>query len=429
VSDYLDEVEAQLVALTERGAHRRLRLPGTGGFVGDSGPGGPGGGRRRWGADLFALGAAVAVVGVVVAIVLSVRPMGGKHTPARTGPPPVVHHLTITSNGQHPPRRAPSHGPTTAPVPPFFQPRSFTAIGELTWWLLGDESCTKGVCTTIVRTTDGGQHFFQIPAPAVPVNLDSGISQLRFANRRDGFAYASELWSTHDGGADWHAIAIGSVIDLAPSGGSVYAIVRPTRGGSPVLMKSPVGQDGWSVVKAAGTVTGGLSVHGNEVLVAAGGDTFALSLNGGSTFNRVTSPEAGAACQLDEHAPSTIWALCSTAHSSKLWRSTNGGQSFTSASAALGTTLGPGAVFATADANTAVVGSGALYQTADGGQTWTKIYGTATIFYNGGTVDWQYLGFTDSTHGVALATPVGGTEQLFYTIDAGNTYHLVPIGG
>ena len=43
---------------------------------------------------------------------------------------------------------------------------------------------------------------------------------------------------------------------------------------------------------------------------------------------------------------------------------------------------------------------------------------------------WQYLGFTDTTHGVALGyfgSETTSHERLYYTTDGGLTYHLVRI--
>ena len=45
---------------------------------------------------------------------------------------------------------------------------------------------------------------------------------------------------------------------------------------------------------------------------------------------------------------------------------------------------------------------------------------------------WQYLGFTDATHGVAIgyvgATPTPDTERLYITTDGGASYRLVSTG-
>ena len=72
---------------------------------------------------------------------------------------------------------------------------------------------------------------------------------------------------------------------------------------------------------------------------------------------------------------------------------------------------------------TAVVGYQQLYRTADAGSTWTQV----TV---PGVVEWAYLGFTDATHGVGLGyvgSVSSANERLYYTTDAGQTYHLVPL--
>jgi photosystem II stability/assembly factor-like uncharacterized protein len=109
---------------------------------------------------------------------------------------------------------------------------------------------------------------------------------------------------------------------------------------------------------------------------------------------------------------------------SEVWRSTDGGVTFQLAS---GGTGGPGdgipnsAAFAAASAGTAVVGGQQLYRTSDGGESYAPV-GPA------GITAWQYLGFTDATHGVALGyqgVEDQSHERLYYTTDGGASYHLV----
>ena len=94
------------------------------------------------------------------------------------------------------------HGPvptTTVPaggtVPSGFDPVSFTAVSPSEYWLLGDAPCSNPVCTSIVRTTDGGSHFVGLPAPASPLlegqGSSTGINTLRFADDLDGYAFAT----------------------------------------------------------------------------------------------------------------------------------------------------------------------------------------------------------------------------------------------
>ena len=64
-----------------------------------------------------------------------------------------------------------------------------------------------------------------------------------------------------------------------------------------------------------------------------------------------------------------------------------------------------------------------LYRSDNSGALWSPVGPS-------GVAQWAYLGFTDSTHGVALGyvgSIAPANERLYYTTDAGQTYHLVPL--
>ncbi len=68
-------------------------------------------------------------------------------------------------------------------------------------------------------------------------------------------------------------------------------------------------------------------------------------------------------------------------------------------------------------------GHGPLYATTDAGASWTPVQAPSAA--------WTYLVFTDATHGVAIGLFGDGRKQvwrLYYTTDAGASYHYVPIG-
>jgi photosystem II stability/assembly factor-like uncharacterized protein len=441
VSDYLDRLEAQLTRLTEEGAHEglrsradaarppRLAAPARRRAPGARGPRRPRGPRRS--SELLAFLAAAAVVAAVVAIVL-----GNVHT-AKPQPTSATANRGKTSSkaqGAAKSPAAPAKSQTGPPpkLPTGFAPQSFTAISESTWWLLGTGPCPSGVtarCGSILQTTNGGRAFTPIRAPAASLVTaeagTSGYSEIRFADANNGFAYGPDLYATHDGGVSWHHVEVGgTVTDLAISAGQVFATVEPTSGNGK-LMHAPVSGDAWSPIQPAGDVSGGLWVQGSTVIVQSGqgtgiGTSVLVSGDGGASFTAHPSPSPGLPCLFAAPTPPVVWARCATGMDSGVWRSTDGGATFTAVVAG-GLSLPNSAAFAAASSSTAVVGYQQLYRTTDDGSTWNRTGPTG--------IRWAYLGFTDATHGVALgfAGQNATNERLYYTTDAGQTYHRVSL--
>jgi photosystem II stability/assembly factor-like uncharacterized protein len=391
--DFLEAVEEQLVAATERGVGRRrwrwpwlmrLRLPLRAPTIG------------------IAAGVGTALAASALAATLTL--------PASK---PRVHSAAAGANGVR-------SYTTAGAVPVGFEPHSFTAVSELDWWLLGTAPCGGHECTAIVRTTDGGPLFTRIPAPPT-----TGVANVRFANARDGYAFGPQLWTTRDGGATWHrASPRGSVTQLAASGHYVFALANI--GGRSALLRSPVGTDAWTLLPTPGGAPFSLWVQGNAVLVqtqSRSAQHLAISDDGGAHFVRLTGVKGAGDCGYDAvSSPFAIWALCSTGMApDDILLSTDSGNTFR---AAAGVPDGPIDAFAAATATVAVAsGQGPLFRTSNGGASWTSVAAPSA--------GWSYIGFTDATHGVAIGNfGSGGHPQsrLYYTTDGGASYHLVPIG-
>lgn len=438
-TDYLDGVEAQLRALTERGAHRswRSRLHAAL-SVRDDRSG------SRPGLGVLALAGPVLAAVVIAAIVLSTLHVVGGQPSGRSQP---ARHAAGSSAARPSgkPARGPSRGGAAAgaragsrrrrsqraatpaaagTAPSGFQPESFTAISEFSWWLLGSAPCSSPPCTSIVHTVDGGRTFVGLPAPR-----STKVDELRFADPFDGFAYGPQLWVTHDGAASWHRLDVGgSVTDMAFGDGFAYAIVRDRGGADGRLLRAPVDTDDWVVLTPAGDAFSGLWAHGSDVLLESqrgdGGSRLMVSHDEGASF-AASTPPPNVACDFQEQLAGVVWAHCATGMLSGVWRSTDDGRRFETAVGADHARLPEqpnSAAFAAASSSTAVVGYQQLYRTTDGGARYLRASGPRGVTW------WQYLGFTDATHGVALGSfDSGARERLYYTINAGASYHYVPI--
>lgn len=292
-----------------------------------------------------------------------------------------------------------------------------------------------------MRTTNGGASFVGIPAP--PTALLGGISDpqnphsvsaLAFADPMDGFAYRTQLWATHDGGGHWHQVPVpGGVTALAAADGYVFAVI----GGA--LYRSPAVSDSWGRLGVSDLGSDALAVHGADVVTET---TFAspsspsrllVSHDNGVHFTTYTSPDAGLGCTYGEPASAVIWALCVTGMESAVARSTNGGATFPPLQD--NQQFVNSATLAAASSTTAVIGAlaggrNALYLTTDGGRTFQRTGPTLTS--EAGV--WAFVGFTDATHGAAIATTSSATgnpagSALYRTIDGGHTWFAVRIEG
>ncbi len=325
-----------------------------------------------------------------------------------------------------------------------FDPVSFTAVSDTDYWVLGSASCRVGRCFAILRTTDGGRSFVSMSAPAL--RREGTVPTLRFADRLDGFAFLPEaggvFYATHDGGATWHKLALGTVLAFATGGGNAYTVTarcslqRCTRYR---FERSPVTANAWRGAALPFVPSGSvldLAAHGSSVWLLGtpvGGqrgsekDVLARSTDDGRTFVTRHGPcVPGLGGELAPTSARAVWAVCPTGLSAGAWRSTDGGITF---SALRTPPLVNSARLAPASRDTAVVsGNGAgdrLRRTTDAGATWTvpHVPGRATF------VPW--IGFTDAAVGTALvqtgwdASAKIEREALWRTTDGGADWSKV----
>ena len=208
--DYLDEVEAQLMARVERG-----------------GGGRPPQRRRGLLAIVRAVLAAAAIVAVVVAVTRNTPPGTARRRrrprPRAVRPRPRPRARTPRPPRPRPPRPARRRRPGRSPgLRPGLVHRD--RRGHLV------AARNRAVLEPAVHL--GRPHRRRRPQfVGTPAPRTDQVSQLRFADAQNGFAYGPQLWVTHDAGASWNQLDPGGqVVELEAGGGYAYAIVRSQNG-------------------------------------------------------------------------------------------------------------------------------------------------------------------------------------------------------
>jgi hypothetical protein len=324
-----------------------------------------------------------------------------------------------------------------------------TFVSASDGWVLGTAPCAVQPCTSIVRTTDGGASWTGIPAPPVPLasngpdGLSAGLSYLRFANQLDGFAFGSQLWVTHDGGASWQQVSLpGSIGDLETSAGVVYAAVS-AQDGTVTIYRSLAAGGAWTAVaglpagvadpvQAPPISLGRITLHGTAAWIILGGRLYGTQTGQSWVQEPVTCTPPYQLASAAAYSTQQLTLLCAGdpamgTEGKAVYSSVNGGASFSLTSA----WAGPGDHFNLLAEPTAqhiflATSSSATWLdvSGDGGTTWS----TALTIDDGG-VGWSDFGFTTPTQGVAIegypGSPYNGTSTMYMTWDAGQTWHQI----
>ena len=339
------------------------------------------------------------------------------------------------------------------PVPSGFDPVSFTAVSADEFWLLGDAPCTNAVCTSIVRTTNGGTSFVGLPAPAAPLDVGSSssgrIDTLRFADPLDGYAYDTHpggaFWDTHDGGHQWSEpdfLAGRELLAFGTGAGYAFALVGSCQQdscSSMALERSPVSSDSWAPLNVPVPATADpvltMSVHGPNLWISvttsqsSPNQLLLAGTDAGATFATYASPcYSGLGGVLEAASSQAVWAVCPTGMLAGLWLTDDGGAHWQQLSSA--PQLPNSAMVAPGSASSAIVApapQGGLLATTDAGTNWQ------TVSAGSAGYSWSWAGFTDASTGSALEVegqpPAGwpwpngpAPEQLWRTADGGLTW-------
>lgn len=409
--------------------------------------------------------AAVAVVGIALSVAV-LRPTHNTGTNVAGGPTSTsALSTTVSSSSVATPSPAPSElvsasAPTAisglrtpAPAstipgggapPADFSPISVTAVNAKTFWVLGHAACGDQTCTGVAKSTDAGKSFTEVGAPAstlvpdVPGSANvfgvNTISDIRFVDAKNGWAFGGGLWQTSDAGDTWSFVAIpGAVQRLEVASGRAWAIVlsdaSAATGPTYDVYSSTYPGGSWQKAISAGVFGPNepqLAVQGTTAVVigtdTVSGAVRAVQAGGDATFTALGSPPcAGALGQPLSSSATSLWLAC-TSSTNKLagvFFSTDFGKSWQVSSSKLdATTVAIGAV----DAKSAIV--------SDGGKlvrhTASKSVEPVSQPHLASSTVFAFVGFTTPDVGFAIPE-IDGTRQLWRTDDGGAHWAVVKI--
>jgi hypothetical protein len=347
--------------------------------------------------------------------------------------------------------------------PPNFQPTSVTVVGNGTLGYLGavigqaghPGHCATRDCTSLAGTANYGRTWKGVSAPVAPgPRQPAGVSQLRFANPTDGWAFGPGLWETSSGGWPWHQVQTGGlrVTDLEAADQQAFMVAASCASDTAgfaadcrsfALYTLAAGTTSWTpvVVPAAYrqmTATGPSSA---SLVISADQIVYALTPSG----TLLSGPVAGGAWRVAGHAPAGclpgpaqadgqptgaqlaagtgLLLACDTT-------TANGPQLtvlYSSATGSTWTEIGPvthqgdaTSLTTAASGQTVLATTAGLYYLADGSVTWQQAAGTGPA---GG---FSYVGLTTPALGVAVPADAK-LGEIFTTKNGGLTWQASPI--
>jgi hypothetical protein len=396
----------------------------------------------------------------------------GKQVPSPAKTAPVRGGGTPNSRGATPAPPATSAlspgGSGIAP-PSNFQPTSVTFIGAQIGAVIGQAGhpghCYTQYCTSLAGTSDYGISWYGVSAPlAGSPSGDTGVSQLRFLNLQNGWAFGPALYVTHTGGAYWKQERTSGfrVTHLETAGNRAFALFASCTGNTAAyaancasfsLYSSPDSGSRWLQVpgpaadlKLPGAATGqaataSLLLTGSTgYLLAPSGQVYSGPLTGTAWSLAGQAPAPPGAPGPDGQPTSGLLAAGSqhlyelkavtttagTAQDKTVYSSADGGRSWQQA----GTPPSAGIArsLAAAQGNLLVLATTeGIDVSADGGASWT-VTETGPPSAPTGPGGFSYVGMTGPQQGVAVpADPM--LHEVFITTDGGSSWRARPIQG
>ena len=333
--------------------------------------------------------------------------------------------------------------PAVASTPPVqvFNPVSVSAISVNDYWVLGYITADSGPNGISIRkTTDAGQHFTTVGHPAAFVaqmnaRVPPGtpmVSDVRFGDTNNGWAYGGNLFATEDGGTSWSPVTgvPGSVVDLAAASGNVWAISDVIANGTDTysLYHATYGASGtsaWARVDLGVTPAGGptsVAVINKTAYVLEGSGsqqkTYGITNGGGNHTTQpgpcATMPTLGGG-ELSVAGDGSLWAWCTSGHESGVFVSADNAVHWQGMVRT--TTLSVGGI----DSSHAVVSDG----TSIGILTLGHSVTTPTIPDTSGQPDAAFVGFTTTQIGFVVTGALQSPTELWRTTAGGQTWSVV----
>ena len=349
------------------------------------------------------------------------------------------------------------------PVPGNFRPTSVTFVGTRTGWVIGQAltpgHCATQFCTSVARTDDAGKTWAGVPAPmAGPADGASGLSQIRFLDLTNGWAYGPQLFATHTGGRTWAQVDTGGlrVTALETVGDRVFAVWASCTGDGPAyaagctrftLYSAPATGGAWAPVGAPTTgLTNGTAREATELvltgsrgyLLAPGGALYSGPVDGSGPWTRVSSLAASCpvgparadgqptGALLGAVNASDLLLACASASSGTnpsvstqqkfIYSSKNGGVSWEQMATAPAAGVAYGLAASPSESVVLATNQGIDLLPA-GEVTWR----TANLRGGGPAGGFGYIGMTTRDQGIALpADPSAGT--VWFTFDGGQKW-------